>query len=206
MLIFILFVLLIVIGGYFAFRYVERTTPASKILTPQTDMEFSEELTGQKKADVFAPWEDNPQLQLSDDRPSIHLMLKDPEWLYCYWHWGSNSQEIFQDFYNEPWEKSVPVLRYHELKTNVTFDLKISHQQNSQYIRTNCPNTSVIIYLGRILNGKFIQLACSNMVTIPTGHMAFEIDPHWQPIEGLMPANLFSNVSSPELLDPNKRG
>ncbi|MDW7674222.1 MAG: DUF4912 domain-containing protein [Bacillota bacterium] len=221
MLVFIIFVLLLAIAGYYAFRYVDRT-PIQKKITGKPDFgfEFNEELEPEnlelaRKHELydhdpykiegrFAQWEDDPPIYLNANEPAIHVLMKDPKWLYCYWHWGHDAKARFEDkFGKDAWADSQPFIRYHEAESGYTADTHINDFDDSWYFRVHNPNSSVRLYLGRIFRGEFVTIAASNLLVIPLGGLSPNIDPNWQPIHELYTENLTS-ISSAELMQKKR--
>jgi hypothetical protein len=222
MLIFIIFLLVILIGGYFAFRYVEQVRPPRKIAgEPSLNFEFNEEIEPrmtklhykgeekhelddpQKKTTNFAQWEDDPPIYLNIKHPHVHFLLKDPDWLFSYWHWGQETYDEFNRNHGaNAWENSRPVIRYQELDTGNMIDIGINDYVHTWYIKVNRRNVPVRLFLGRLLNGNFIHLATSNTLKIPLGGVSPNIDPLWRPVAGLIPESILDvgGVSSPEPL------
>jgi hypothetical protein len=219
-----IFLLVILIGGYFAFRHVEQVRPPKKIAgEPSLNFEFNEEiepkmtilqrqgevnheLESQKKTINFAQWEDDPPIYLNIKNPHIHFLLKDPDWIFCYWHWGQETHgEFNQNHGFHAWGNSIPVIRYHELDTDTIFDIQINDFTHTWYIKVHKRNVPVRLYLGRILNGSFIHLATSNTLKVPLGGVSPNIDPAWRPVAGLMPDGHIEagGISSPELVGVN---
>lgn len=184
MLIFILLVTVIIIAAYFILKNADKDAGPLKSLKPMLNEELSQELAPGK----FAQWIDDPPLYLDERIPMVHLLLKDPHWIYAYWSWGVDTAKTFQLHYGSgSWEKSTPVLRYQEVETDTSFDIFINDYARSWYFQPRYPNTTAKVFLGRILDGQFIQMANSNLLPIPHPGPSPEVDPQWQPVFSILP-------------------
>lgn len=136
--------------------------------------------------------EDLPARYGSDE---IVALVKDPYWLHAYWEvTAAKQQEVSQMFGPTAWEKSRPVIRVYDVTevehfdgTNAPYvDVEIDERATNWYLYLGRPNHSFYLDLGRILpGGRFIHVARSNRVTLPSNAPSAVIDPLWPPLEEL---------------------
>lgn len=172
-----------------------------KVKTP--DFEVGKELisleVSPNKSDFFFPEENETQ---------IVALVKNPFWIYLYWDIGELTREDFESMHGPgSWQHSAPVLRVNNLTQQSQEDIFINDAANSWYLNVNKPGHQLYIELGRKFpDGRFITLACSNLVSLPAAAVSSVIDPKWQPQEAVWstikigdPVKGLSNLSSPEL-------
>ncbi len=163
---------LVAVGTFFWYRQKQDTQPVAKPLP-----------------EIIPIPEDLPSQYGKNE---IVLMVKDPYWLYTYWELTESKKEELRHRFGLPaWEKSHPMLRVYEL-TDCPYDflhapffeIAITNEADNWYIRTNKPNSTFCVDLGRwVPNYGFISLARSNIVTTPADRPSNIIDPLWPPLE-----------------------
>lgn len=126
----------------------------------------------------------------------IVALVKDPYWLHAYWEvTAAKQQEISQMFGPQAWEESRPVIRVYDVTAGDDpdgggntpyFDVEIDEGANNWYLYLGQPNRSFRLELGRLLpGGRFLRLARSSRVTLPSNAPSALIDPLWPPLEQL---------------------
>ncbi|MGB9887707.1 MAG: DUF4912 domain-containing protein [Moorellales bacterium] len=128
-------------------------------------------------------------------REEIVALVKDPYWLHAYWEvTAAKQQEFSQMFGPETWEKSQPVIRVYDVTeapgphagAAPYQDVEINDHANNWYLYLGRPEHSFYLELGRRLpDGRFLALARSNVVTLPSNAPSALIDPLWPPLEEL---------------------
>jgi hypothetical protein len=120
-------------------------------------------------------------------RNFIHLMVRDPYFLYTYW-------EILQDVEKKAlaelggdWSHVKSVLRVYDTtdksKAPSFFDIPLQNMATCWYVEAQ-PNHSYFIEIGLLhSSGRFIVLARSNEVTTPRDGMSDVIDEEWMGID-----------------------
>ena len=156
-------------------------------------------------------WEDN-----------IVLLAKDPNWLFAYWEVPEYKKNDFiNEFGQELWEKSVPVLKVTNLTKSTSFLISISDSSDKWYIRVPDSNNLYVAEVGRQISEKyFIGLIRSNYVCTPTNNISANTEAQFINYNSLRKINLdiqpssayaynsdyefLSGVSSPEMLNRSK--
>jgi len=128
-------------------------------------------------------------------RDEIVALVKDPYWLHAYWEvTAAKQQEIGQLFGPEAWEHSQPVIRVYDVtgarepegRPAPYTDVEINDRAENWYLYLGRPEHSFYLELGRRLpDGRFVALARSHLVTLPSNAASAIIDPLWPPLEEL---------------------
>jgi hypothetical protein len=122
------------------------------------------------------------------------LLPKDPSWLFMLWEVTASTYDYIKSQNGfDVFEKSKPVIRLHDV-TDIKFDGYNSHNHtdisvilsaNSWYIQAPAPGRSYAADLGIITqDGRFILLARSNSVLLPSGKVSDIVDEKWMLVEG----------------------
>lgn len=184
----------------------EQTKPALSF-----NEEIAEELAipisqQEQKKEQFYPRE--PELPDFYGVDRLVLMVRDPHWLYAYWEVSATKQEEFNANYGSgAWDTSSPVLRVYEVNGEsiessnllVYADIGLSNKDINWHINVGKPNSNFCVDFGRILDGKFITILRSNIVTTPRESLSDCFDEEWMWIEDIYRSvgRISYGVSSP---------
>ncbi len=126
----------------------------------------------------------------------IHLMVRDPNNLFCYW-------EIIED---------IPslILRLYNKSEEGYQDIKINNKSGSWYIKNLKADCNYYLEIGKIENGIFTALACSDVIKTPPDRPSIIIDQKWLSISGLESISYLYEINPSlffrESLDRRRRG
>lgn len=103
------------------------------------------------------------------DDNRIVLLARDPFWLYAYWEISREKRnDFFDNFGNNLWDKSIPVLKVTNISRNDVFYVRINDFSNSWYINVSDSNNVYAAEIGRMVREQFfVSLASSNHITTP---------------------------------------
>lgn len=173
-------------------------------------------------SDVHAQSTFSLPLEYGNNR--IVLMVRDPHWLYAYWEISPEKRNAFiQEFGQDLWEKSYPVLRITNVSKNESFFIRINDYTNNWYIYVEDANSLFVAEIGRsIAQQFFINLASSNYIYTPSetvsnntsayfvdyrtmkgGYLDLESKTITRYQETILNTNFTIGVSSPELFGIN---
>ncbi|GHT39715.1 DUF4912 domain-containing protein [Bacteroidia bacterium] len=134
------------------------------------------------------------ELPSSYGRTEAFLLPKDPGWLFLFWEITSSTYDYIksQNGY-DIFDRSKTIVRLHDVtdinfdgtNSNAHFDTPIVFDAGSWYLQAPSPGRNYVADLGIITpEGKFILLARSNAVTLPTGRISDIVDEKWMLVEG----------------------
>ncbi len=104
----------------------------------------------------------------------ISLLVKDSNWLYAYWKISNAKKgKFFDEFGNELWDRSVPVLKLINISKNTSFFVRVNEFSNSWFIHVPDSDCLYSAEIGRkVTNEFFINLASSNYITTPSNSIS----------------------------------
>ncbi|WP_041691216.1 DUF4912 domain-containing protein [Elusimicrobium minutum] len=134
------------------------------------------------------------QLPSGYGKTEAFLLPKDPAWMFLFWEiTGSTYDYIKSQNGFDIFDKAKQIVRLHDT-TDVNFDgfnsngysdVQIAFSSNSWYLAVPNPGRCYTADLGLLsLEGKFILIARSNPVTVPSGRISDVIDEKWMVVEG----------------------
>lgn len=150
----------------------------------------------------------------------ITLMARDPHWLFAYWEVSNDSKKAFcENFGEELWDKSIPVLKILNISKNESFFVRINDFSNNWYINVADSNCLYSAEIGRKLSEDFfINLASSNLASAPSDTVSPDTNTYfidyrklkkgvlnlhnnkiYEQIDYSIEADFISGLSSPEL-------
>ena len=138
-----------------------------------------------------APPSDKPELPSRYGDNRIVALIRDPYWVFAYWEINQEKKaEIAHKYGEQIWEKSWQVLRVYDLTEGKTkevyFDIPVGDTADSWHIPVGTPNRTFCIERGMILpDGRYVPLACSNVVTTPSDHVSDLVDEEWMLLRDL---------------------
>lgn len=152
-------------------------------------------------ANVKGPLVDEIYIPRNYNETKIIAMIKDPEWVYCYWEINNDlKKRIGLDQFKA-------VLRVYDItdiafngeNANSFFDLEIDSDSEKWYIKMPEANRSYCIDLGFIdSEGHFHFIARSNFIAVPRLGVSDQYDEHWMTVEELF---TLSGGYSPRILN-----
>lgn len=129
----------------------------------------------------------------------IVLLPRDPHWMYTYWEVTEKSaQEIKSKFGADIFARAQATVRMHEVSLEVQslnaqlptpnsirfMDVAVSLDTKNWYLRADKENSSWFVELGlKTPDGKFISIAKSNVVRLPSGKVSEMLDEKWVTIK-----------------------
>lgn len=130
---------------------------------------------GRPRADVSLT--DVGQLPERYGQSRVVLLLQKPGYLYAYWELRDDQLDGARKDLGE-W--GTLTLRVKEVRGSDWYDITVHSPVGDWFFRTDWLGRTVCLELGlRGSAGRFIVLAVSNRVTIPTGKASDRIDPEW---------------------------
>jgi len=116
----------------------------------------------------------------------IHLLVRDPYWIYAYWEIREDHQQKTLASLGGDWGCVKSVLRVYDVtdpQNTAFYDIELSNMADHWFISSQ-PNHSYYVEIGLLhADGRFIALARSNMVCTPRAGMSEIIDEQWMGID-----------------------
>lgn len=184
-----LVVVALIVVVLLALPVLRRSAPKKLEILKTEQEEFAEEITPTvlpkrtgADEDIFIPH------NYGVDR--LVLSVKDPNWLHAYWEISATKHEEFISQHGtEAWHSSRPVIRVYDisdLKEEVTIlyhsfkEVYIDPWADNWFIEVGQPDRTFFVELGRLLvDGNFISLLRSNLVTTPRASVSNRFDEEW---------------------------
>ncbi len=126
--------------------------------------------------------------QNGDGQDRLVVMVRDPYWLHAYWEMSRQSIDRAKAALNQNWHGAKPVLRLLELARDGTTssvrrivrDIEIHGGVNNWYVDVHEPPKSFQMEIGYLsLDGRFVSLSKSNVVTTPQVGPVNTVDGNW---------------------------
>ncbi len=109
---------------------------------------------------------------------TVKILAQTPTTLFVYWDISDEDRQTLLEKHGENmFYETKPILIVHNTTKNYSFEVEINDFANSWYIRTQEPDCSYIIELGRkpISNpNEYIYIRSSNNIISPNNHILFE--------------------------------
>lgn len=108
------------------------------------------------------------------DNDRIVLSSRDPHCLFTYWEISDIRIKTFlNEFGQELWEKSIPVLKVVNVSKNLSYYVNINDIANNWYINVEDANCLYYVEIGRRVADKFfISLESSNYILMPNDNLS----------------------------------
>lgn len=108
----------------------------------------------------------------------VRILYQTPNTLFVYWDISDEDRNtLIQKHGENVFYDTKPILIVHNITKNYSFEIEINDFANSWYIRTQEPNCSYVIELGRRKIDKpeeYIYIHSSNNIVSPNDHILFE--------------------------------
>jgi hypothetical protein len=123
---------------------------------------------------------------LSDHVPVtvLEAIPRDPHWVFLYWEVRPEDKEEAKSRYGEwVFERSLSVLRVHDLETELSRDIPVLLDARNWYLPV-MPDRMYQFELGLIIaGGQFVALTSSRKVRTPAAEPSFHEEEAWLAIE-----------------------
>jgi len=167
------------------------TNPAivAKIRLAQAEKELRKDLAQAAPKTSLTPLNSIPPIEKGKDR--LILMVRDPYWIHAHWDIMRHSVDRAKAALAENWHTVKPILRLLKLddsgttnNAEVTYkDIEIHGGVRNWYIDVDSPPSRFKMLMGYLCgNGRFYELARSNIVTTPAPGGKEATDDHWADI------------------------
>lgn len=166
---------------------VERQMKAEADITPTAPTEAREHYFHEHRAPAFVSPGELPQ-EYGDTK--IVLMVRDPEWIYCYWEVNDATRQEFK--IPRSGHNRRMIIRMYEItgrdwpseSARYYFDMDVSPYANNWYLRVPEANSRWCAELGVYdESGNYFSIVRSNIVATPRDRMSDEWDSEWMAVE-----------------------
>ena len=130
--------------------------------------------------------EEGPALPEHLPTTVLEAMPRDPHWIYLYWEVCSEDKDKIRSQYGEwVFERSVPILRIHDIETDSWRDMPVLLDARSWYLPV-APDKPYQFELGIVIpEGGFVALASSREIRTPAAEPSFQDEEQWLAVEEL---------------------
>ncbi|MFC1616690.1 DUF4912 domain-containing protein [Candidatus Margulisiibacteriota bacterium] len=97
----------------------------------------------------------------------VILIARDPYWAYAYWEITDDTKTELQTKLKTKYNPEKLCLRVHNVTNNTEFYLQVG-KSPSWFIEVNEPNSQIKVFIGYENKGKFIPIAGSKVISMPT--------------------------------------
>ena len=121
----------------------------------------------------------------------IVAMVRDPYWILAYWEVTDRKYRELERHFGDTWPKCKMILRVYD-KTDAKpthFDIVIAHGTRNWYVTVTAERRYQIAIGALSPDGKFEQIAISNIVETPSDRVSDRIDEHW-----MVPDDVFKKI------------
>ncbi len=121
----------------------------------------------------------------------VAAMVRDPHWLFTYWEITGERYRELENKYGPSWPKCRTILRVYDItkKKRVHFDVETGGGARNWYINVS-PERRYQIAIGLLSpDGRFEEIAISNIIETPRMGMSDIIDDRW-----MVPDDVFRRI------------
>jgi hypothetical protein len=121
----------------------------------------------------------------------IVAMVRDPYWILAYWEVTDRKYRELERHFGDTWPKCKMILRVYD-KTDAKpthFDIAIAQGTRNWYVTVTAERRYQIAIGALSPDGKFEQIAISNIVETPSDRVSDRIDEHW-----MAPDDIFMKI------------
>jgi len=117
----------------------------------------------------------------------IYLLIRDPYWIYSYWEIQKDHEEKMLGLLGGDRNSVKSILRVYDVTESsantLYFDITLQNMADHWFINVSA-NHSYFVEIGLLhLDGRFLALAKSNLVTMPRDGMSDVIDEEWMSVD-----------------------
>lgn len=161
----------------------------AKIRSAQAEKEQRKDLAQAAPKPSLVPTTPIPMIEKGKDR--LVLMVRDAFWLHAHWDITRHSVDRARVSIAENWHTAKPILRLIKIDDMATTsnaetvyrDIEIHGGVRNWYVEIETPGAAFQVLMGyQTSNGRFYELARSNMVTMPQPGSKDAMDDHWAEI------------------------
>lgn len=161
----------------------------AKIRSAQAEKELRKDLAQPAPKPSLVPTTPIPMIEKGKDR--LVLMVRDAFWLHAHWDITRHSVDRARVSIAENWHTAKPILRLIKIDDMATTsnaetvfrDIEIHGGVRNWYIEVEAPGASFQMLMGYLTsNGRFYELARSNIITMPHPGSKEAMDDHWAEI------------------------
>ncbi|RKZ05676.1 hypothetical protein DRQ05_06035 [bacterium] len=121
----------------------------------------------------------------------IVTLVRDPNWIFTYWEVTDDTIANMKDRFGANWVDCRMILRIFDRRDDRFFDIELNESARNWYINVE-PAGKYQVAIGVIdPDGKFEQIAISNLVETPSGRISDVVDEKW-----IIPDDLFEKIFS----------
>ncbi len=121
----------------------------------------------------------------------IAVLVRDPYWLFSYWEVTDHKYRELERVFGDLWPQCRMVLRVYDLtetrRTHV--DITVTGEARNWYVNVSAERRYQIAIGALAPDGRFEQIAVSNIVETPSGRVSDRVDEQW-----MVPDELFDKI------------
>lgn len=174
-----------------------KAAPAEKAAKPKPPAEeFIRQMAEEGKYYLGAEQRIMPPVEAIDipagygvDR--IVALVRDPYWLFSYWEVTDHKYRELERTFGETWPRCRMILRVYDLtdRKSTHFDITLTPEARNWYVNVAAERRYQIAIGALSPDGRFEQVAISNVVETPSGRVSDRVDEEW-----MIPDELFDRI------------
>lgn len=121
----------------------------------------------------------------------IVALVRDPYWLFSYWEVTDHKYRELERTFGETWPRCRMILRVYDLtdRKSTHFDITLTPEARNWYVNVAAERRYQIAIGALSPDGRFEQVAISNVVETPSGRVSDRVDEEW-----MIPDELFDRI------------
>lgn len=121
----------------------------------------------------------------------IVALVRDPFWVFAYWEVTDRKRRELERIFGDMWPQCRMVLRVYDLteKHREHFDITLTNEARNWYINVSAARRYQVAIGALSPDGRFEQIAVSNIVETPSGRVSDRVDEHW-----MIPDEVFDRI------------
>ncbi len=121
----------------------------------------------------------------------IAALVRDPYWLFTYWEVTDHKYRELERVFGEIWPQCRMVLRVYDLSEarRKHFDITVTHEARNWYVNVSAERRYQIAIGALSPDGRFEQVAVSNVVETPSARVSDRVDEEW-----MVPDDVFDKI------------
>ena len=121
----------------------------------------------------------------------IVAMVRDPHWIFTYWEVTDHKYRELERHFGNDWPRCKMVLRVYDKtdKKPTHLDIELSQGARNWYINVGSERRYQVAIGALSPDGRFEQVAISNVVETPSGRISDRVDEEW-----MVPDDVFARI------------
>jgi len=121
----------------------------------------------------------------------IVALVRDPYWIFTYWEVTGHKYHELERHFGADWPRCKMILRVYDRTegTKAHFDIELARGARNWYINVGAERRYQVAIGALSPDGRFEQIAISNVVETPSGRISDRVDEEW-----MIPDDIFMKI------------